>query len=100
MPTMLRRSIAVIAWLWQPAIVLVRDPFVVAIVASALILLVGRVVWIARRAITLDSWLNVILLAIIPFAMGWAGVYLAAKLVESAAEKWLFIGIFTGLFIL
>jgi len=52
-----------------------------------------------RKFLTVDSWINVALLALIPFAMGWAGVYLAAKVLTSRTQKRGFIGVFTTLFI-
>ena len=44
-----------------------------------------------------DAWLNVILLAVIPLAMGFAGIYLAAKELESRKKKWGFIVFFAAL---
>jgi len=71
------------------------------IIGTVLVLaLLGIVGFWLRTLITVDSWINVALGAVIPFAMGWAGVYLAAKVLTSRGEKWLFICVFTALFIL
>jgi predicted tellurium resistance membrane protein TerC len=48
-----------------------RHPQVVFTGLSILILVVF--VLTVKNSITLDSWINVAVLAIIPFAMGWAG---------------------------
>ena len=50
-----------------------------------------------RHLLSMDGWVSVAVTALIPFAMGWAGVYLAAKVVTSSAEKWFFIFLFTVL---